>query len=61
MTVMLWLRTRADVDNLDAIVPKRSDDQLILPVKPEMVESPLNSRHRNRFGQDQRPRRFRRR
>jgi len=61
MTVMLWLRTRADVDNLDAIVPKRSDDQLILPVKPEMVESPLNSRHRNRVGQDQRPRRFRRR
>src|SRR6266566_7711355 len=63
----LWIRdsgnavaahASADVDNLQAVVSQGRDDQLVFSVKAEMVEAPLDTRHRNRFGQDQRSRSF---
>ena len=43
----------ADVDDFHAVVPQRSDDQLIFPVEAKMVEASLDACHRNRFGQYQ--------
>ena len=45
----------ADVENLHGVVSQR---QLVFPVKAEMVEASLDTRHGNRFGQDPRSRRF---
>src|SRR5437016_12802421 len=60
----LWIRdsgnavaahASADVENLHGVVSQR---QLVFPVKAEMVEASLDTRHGNRFGQDPRSRRF---
>jgi hypothetical protein len=50
--------TGANVDHFHAVVPERSDDQSISPVEAKMVEASLDTRHRNRFGQNQRSRCF---
>src|SRR5580700_8371882 len=40
----------ADIDDLDAVVPQRGNEQLILAIEPEMVETPLHTRYVNGFG-----------
>jgi len=53
-------RPSANLDYFHGIIAWRCHQQLVLPVKSKMTESPVNTVQRNGFRQDQRPRRFRR-
>jgi hypothetical protein len=52
------LAAARDIDHFNGIVAQSGYEELVLPVEAKVVETPLHSRHGDRFGQDQRTRRL---